>query len=143
MSDAKKGTFVVDNVARTALNGILGKSIEERSEYGAMIYLLNGRYAATLPRTQGDPNRVNVGQNEPNCGCPRGSKPVAYYHTHPTFSIGGMTGDYNHFSPEDIDVVTDHDLEAAYLGTLDGSFLRYDAKTGKTTVLSGRLKNTT
>jgi len=142
MGDAKYQSLVVDEVARTALNAVLARSIEEKSEYGAMIYLLKGRCAATLVRTQGDPTTVNVGQNEENCGCPPGSTPVAYYHTHPTYSVAGMTGDYNHFSPEDIDVVTDHNLEAAYLGTLDGSFIKYDAKLGRPIVLSGRLKNT-
>ena len=65
----------VETTARAALNKILKLSIERRKEYGAMICLQAGKY---------------VGQHEDNRGCPPGSKPVAYYHTHP---LGRDRGD--------------------------------------------------
>jgi hypothetical protein len=135
-------TLQMDQAARDALNKILAKSIEERKEYGGMIYLLHGLCVAMPPLTQGDPTRVNVGQDLPNCGCPSGAKPVAYYHTHPTFSIAGMRADYNVFDDDDKDVALDHNLEAGYAGTLDGTFLKFDTKTGKVSPLLPKLKNT-
>src|SRR5438105_227943 len=119
----------IENVAREALNNILGQSIRERKEYGGMIYSLAGKYHANPPRTQGYGNTVNVGQYEPNRGCPQGATPVAYYHTHPNFSAGGIPMQYNEFSPEDIALAKELSLDA-YLGTLDGSFFLYDPLVG-------------
>ena len=100
-----------------------------------------GKYVALKARTQDEPNKVDVGQNEENCGCPPGATPVAYYHTHPLYSQAGMKADYNEFSDEDIGVANDHKIDA-YVGTLDGSFLKYDYKLGKPALrLRGRLKN--
>ena len=62
--------LAIENVAKKALNGILEKSITERCEYGGMIYMLDGKYHANDRRTQGYGNTVNVGQYEPNRGCP-------------------------------------------------------------------------
>ena len=62
---------------------VLACSISRRKEYGAMICRKAGKYVALKARTQDEPNKVAVGQNEENCGCPRGATPVAYYHTHP------------------------------------------------------------
>ena len=87
-----------------------------------MICRKAGKYVALKARTQDEPNKVAVGQNEENCGCPRGATPVAYYHTHPLYSQAGMKADYNEFSDED--------------------FLKYDSKLGKPALrLRGRLKN--
>jgi len=133
----------MDQVARQAFNQILPKSIEERKEYGGMIYEKKGFCVAMPPRTQGNPTTVDVGQHKPNCGCPPGTKPVAYFHTHPTYSVGGIKADYNVFDDPDKDVVIDHGLEAGYAGTLDGTFLKFDRKSGKVTTLQPRLKNTT
>lgn len=141
MGGRKASSIGLDHVARQALNEILATSIEERKEYGGMICMEGARYKAMPPRTQGDPTVVNVGQFEPNCGCPEGSIPVAYYHTHPTYSVAGMKGTYNDFSDDDKDVARDHDLDAAYLGSLDGSFLKFDRHEDKTIRLPGRLKN--
>jgi hypothetical protein len=136
-------SYQMDHAARRALNRILGKSIEERKEYGGMIYEQHGLYQAMPPRTQGNPTTVNVGQDLPNCGCPPGTTPVAYYHTHPTYSVAGVKADYNVFDDDDKDVAIDHDLIAAYAGTLDGSFLKFDCKSKKITTLQPGLKNTT
>jgi hypothetical protein len=130
-----------DEAARKALNKILKCSIKWRKEYGAMICRKAGKYVALQWRTQNEPNKVDVGQNEENCGCPPGSTPVAYYHTHPLYSQAGMKARYNEFSDEDIDVANGHSIDA-YVGTLDGSFLKYDYKLGKPALrLRGRLKN--
>lgn len=138
-------------VARTALNDILATSIRRRVEYGGMIYLQNGRFFATPARTQDEPARVDVGTDEPNLGCPEGTTPVAYYHTHPTYSVAGFKGDYANFSEgrDKQDSDSDADLPLArakkidaYLGTLDGSFLYFDYRLNKVLRLKGRLKNT-
>ena len=51
-----------------------------------------------------------------------------------------MKASYNKFSDEDIDVAKEHNI-VAYVGTLDGSFLKYDYKLGKPALrLRGRLK---
>jgi len=130
-----------EEAARKALNKILKCSINRRKEYGAMICLKAGKWVALKWRTQDEPNKVDVGQNEENCGCPPGATPVAYYHTHPLYSQAGMKASYNEFSDEDIAVATDHNI-ASYVGTLDGSFLKYDYKLGKPALrLRGRLRN--
>lgn len=130
----------IEKVARKALNGILSKSIVERKEYGGMIYKLANGYAATEARTQGYGNTVNIGQYEPNRSCPEGSSPVAYYHTHPNFSAGGIPMKYNEFSPEDKDLAKDLKLDA-YLGTLDGSFFIYEPLADKVSKIPGSLHN--
>jgi len=132
----------IERVARKVLNNILEKSITERSEYGGMIFLQDGHYHANEPRTQGYGNTVNVGQYEPNKGCPEGSKPVAYYHTHPNASAGDIEMKYNEYSDEDKNLARDLNLDA-YLGTLDGSFFMYDPLTDKVAKIPGPpLKNT-
>jgi hypothetical protein len=142
MKPKKYDLLQLEEIARTALNRILAKSIEEKKEYGGMIYASNGRCSAMPPRTQGLPTTVNVGQREPNCSCPPGTTPVAYYHTHPTYSVGGLKFDYNLLDDDDKNVAKDYSLDAAFLGTLDGSFFKYDCQQDKTIPLQGRLKNT-
>ncbi len=132
----------MDQVARQALNNILATSIQLRSEYGGMIYEKGGTCYAMPPRTQGNPTTVDVGVHSPNHGCPPGTTPVAYYHTHPTYSVAGMKASYNEFDQDDKDVVLDNDLLAGYAGTLDGTFLKFDRATGKVTPLPPKLKNT-
>ncbi len=129
-----------EEAARKALNKTLKLSIERRKEYGAMICLKAGKYVAFKARTQDEPNTVDVGQHEDNCGCPPGSTPVAYYHTHPLYSQASLSASYNEFSDEDKDVAKDHSIDA-YVGTLDGSFLKYDRKADKVLRLRGKLKN--
>ena len=132
----------LDEVARRALNQILVESIEHKIEYGGMICKSGSDYIALEPRTQHDPASVDVGQHQANAGCPPDTKPVAIYHTHPSYSVAGMKADYNAFSENDVDIPTELGLEAIYAGTLDGSFLKYDTKTGKARRLEGKLKNT-
>ncbi|MHB1057029.1 MAG: DUF4329 domain-containing protein [Rhodanobacter sp.] len=140
--NSSRGFSTPAEVARDVLNWILETSINSRDEYGGIIYLQAGRYHATPPRTQGYGNTVDVGQREPNMGCPAGTIPVAYYHTHPNYVVSrNLTADYNHFSDEDKDVARNSALDA-YLGTLDGSFFKYDRATDQAIRLKGKLKNT-
>jgi hypothetical protein len=141
----KKTTYPIqptlEQVARSAINSCLSTSISRRKEYGGMIYLESGRYVAKPAETQDEPATVNVGQDQLNCGCPENTKPVAYYHTHPIYSIAGFKGIYNEFSDEDKDVAKKYEIYA-FVGTLDGSFLLYDWKADRVLRLGGRLKNT-
>jgi len=91
-----------EEVARRALNKVLADSVTWRIEYGAMICCKAGKYVALKARTQHEPNKVDVGQDEDNCGCPPGWTPVAYYHTHPLYSQAGMKAEYNEFSDADV-----------------------------------------
>lgn len=134
--------LLIDNVAREALNKVLGKSIVERSEYGGMIYLQDGKYAYTNARTQGFGNTVNVGHREENRSCPEGSKAVGYYHTHPNFQAGKIPMEYNKYSEEDIALAEELGL-LAYMGSLDGTFWVYDPKVKKPIKIHGKLVNTT
>lgn len=127
--------------ARIALNSILATSISQRAEYGGMIYSERGEFAATTPRTQGYGNTVDVGLREENKGCPKGTTPVAYYHTHPNVSVGSLPMAYNEFRDDDVAITQDHCIDG-YLGTIDGSFFKFDFKSKKLARLPGRLKNT-
>ena len=142
MGSDKISHVAVDNAARDALNGILAKSIEEMAEYGGMIYLQAGAPIAKSPVTQGYPNKVDMGQDKPNCGCPFGTTPIAYYHTHPVVEKAGFHFEYNEFDNEDKAVAIDHDLDAGYLGSVDGSFIKFDRKQNRVFKLPGRMKNT-
>jgi hypothetical protein len=143
----------MERVAREELDKILAKSIEKKWEYGAVICAKPDGTCMSMPaRTDQLPNTVNVGNREENGSCPAGWKPVAYWHTHPTYSVGGFLGKYNEISPEDkeIAVLERNDANGlmedrvldAFVGTLDGSFLKWTAKTGETKKLNGQLKNT-
>ena len=134
--------LLMDNCARAALNKILGTSIVERSEYGGMIFLQDGKYDFTPARTQGYGNTVNVGQWEENRSCPEGSTPVAYYHTHPNIKAGGFSMEYNKYSEEDTSLADELGL-VAYMGSLDGTFWVYDPKVKKPVKIRGKLVNTT
>jgi hypothetical protein len=130
-----------DKVAWDVLESILVTSIGQRAEYGGMIYMLRGNYHATDPVTQCEPNKVDVGLYKPNKGCPENSIPVAYYHTHPILQYAGMHAEYSTFSKdEDLELARSNKIDA-YLGTLDGRFLKYDYKINKILPL-GRLNNT-
>lgn len=139
MSETKRFKTAQD-AAWAALNSILCESIEKRIEYGGVIYRSQGTYAATAPRTQGYGNTVDVGLREENKGCPKHTTPVAFFHTHPNVSVGGLTMEYNKFKDDDVDVAKDYQIDG-YLGTVDGSFFWYSLKMEKPIRLSRRLKN--
>jgi hypothetical protein len=132
----------LDAVAFAALNAILVTSINSIKEWGGMLYVKNGKCVAMEAVSQAEPNKVDVGQDKENCSCPPGTTPVAYYHTHPVYQIAGFKGDYNKMSDEDKAVAKDHTLDAAYLGTVDGSFFKYIVEKDTTIKFKDRLKNT-
>ncbi|AKJ31859.1 DUF4329 domain-containing protein [Caldimonas brevitalea] len=141
----KQGS-TAEAAARKALNAILPLSVAQAKEYGGVIYTVKGRFYALPPRTQCEPDKVDTGRHEVNHSAPDGSRAVAVYHTHPSASIAGDNTDYNKFSPSDERLgrgngVVEGDGLDDYLGTVDGSFFRFEAKTGRTLRLQGKLDN--
>ncbi|MDN4590982.1 hypothetical protein DBA29_21095 [Xenophilus aerolatus] len=130
----------LDEAAFAVLDKILVTSVNSRIEYGGMLYSLGGLIYAQDPVTQYERTTVNVGHRAPNCGCPPGSIPMAYYHTHPIYSIGKLKGEYNVFSDDDIEVAKSVSIDA-YVGTLDGTFLHYDRVKDKVFTMARRLRN--
>ena len=128
-----------EDAARNMLNAYLKESIYRRVEYGGMIYRKGSLYHATGPR-EGTGASVDVGHRETNKGCPPGTTPAAYWHTHPNYDAAGMTAEYWEFSDADKQVAKDADVDA-YVGTLAGDFMRYDRKLDKVLPLKGKLDN--
>jgi hypothetical protein len=54
--------------------------------------------------------------------------------------VAGLKANYEEFSDDDMDVARDHHIHA-FVGTLAGTFLKYDYQTDKVTLLLGRLNN--
>lgn len=132
-----------DEVARQKLNEINPISIAVDEEYGGVIYRddRSGAYSATGPRTSGEKHTVDVGLREPNKGCPAGTTPVAYYHTHGKLSdplAGGLRFNDEDLIADDIEVAKQHEIDA-YLATPSGRFLKYEYATGQTVQLSGTI----
>lgn len=133
----------VEALARQLLNRVLPLSVNGRpTEYGGVIYR-NGttRELAGTGPFHNPGNSVDVHQNEPNMGCPDGTVPVAWYHTHPLASFGELHVAATEFIDNDKATSDDHKIPG-YLGVYDGSFWRYDPSTQALQRLNGRLKNT-
>lgn len=128
----------IEVLAYRMLQSVFDKSMVDQIEYGGVIYeKKGGGFGNTGPYRGVSANEVDVGQDRQNQGCPVGTKPVAWFHTHPT---------YKHVSVENGQViVTDNawdefigtDLEISnryllfgYLATPDRRFWRYDPPTG-------------
>ena len=131
-----------DAIARQKLNEINPLSIATDWEYGGVIYRdEKGAYGATGPRTSEEKHTVDVGLYEKNKGCPEGTTPVAYYHTHGKLSDpldGGLRFNDEELIADDVDIARAHEIDA-YLATPSGKFLKYDHQTGQTTRLSGTI----
>ena len=135
----------LEQAARRLLAAVLPQSIAEKREYGAVICSNNRtqELSATKLRTSThSDNQVDVGLSEPNCGCPEGWSPVAYYHTHPLDKIDAGDGivlhasqDFSH--PEDKRIANNAQL-VAFLGSHDGKFRRYVPPQSPTVVVDGR-----
>jgi hypothetical protein len=69
-------------VASRASEAVWQKSFNSKTEYGGAIWAKGDRYGFTN-RPSGEEASVNIGQNDTNCGCPEGTMPVGYWHTHP------------------------------------------------------------
>jgi hypothetical protein len=120
----------LDEFARDQLQAVLPASIVSGFESGAVICRAfgSGALSATPVRTGKVKHTVSVGTDLPNCGCPAGTTPVAYFHTHPSAAgtsatQGGTVA--KSFSDDDLDVAKDYGL-IAYVATRDGSMWRYD-----------------
>lgn len=127
----------LENFARTKLTEILPVSINEKVEYGAVIYKHNQSKklgATKLCKSTESDNKVDVGLSKPNCGCPADTKPIAFYHTHPFLKVGELHMEQDFSTPEDKRLANDNRL-IGFLGSADGGFRCYlPAKLPTTTV---------
>ena len=121
----------LDEFARDQLQIVLPPSIASGFEKGAVICrdLASGKLSSTKVNTGTVKHTVTVGTALPNCGCPDGTTPVAYYHTHPSKAgeVANTPGATvaTGFSDDDLDVAKDYGL-IAYVAGRDGSMWRYD-----------------
>ncbi|MBR0672646.1 DUF4329 domain-containing protein [Neoroseomonas soli] len=124
----------LDETARDELAKVLPGSIKSELEKGAVL-CRDDRTQQIFPtplRTGEAKHSVDVGLREPNCGCPSGSTPLAYYHTHPSppGEVAGSDGLMHvaeGFSDEDLDV-SDQFGVVGYVGQRDGTMLAYVPK---------------
>lgn len=133
--------IALERKARALLSVALPLSISDKIEYGAVICRddRTGALSETERRASAESdNQVDVGQYLPNCGCPAGTTPVAYYHTHPFDRVAGgtMRADPN-FSTPDMQIANDYQL-VAFLGSRDGLFRRYDPPERPTQIIDGK-----
>lgn len=125
----------IEKAARAVLKGVLKQSIDDRREFGGVIYRDNntGKVGWTGPFRGYASGRVDVQQDAENRGCPAGTTPVAWYHTHPVkefYNIqNGMLitlhAEWDKFIGGDEDLSNNWGL-TGYVATFDGRFWRYD-----------------
>jgi hypothetical protein len=110
----------------------LPKSVKEEREYGGVFYrnMRSGVIRQTGPfqGLRGE-NSVDIGTDKENLGCPSGTVPVAWYHTHPFDEVGGLHFEAKAFIDHDKTISDDNDIPG-FLGVFDGSFWRYDPAPG-------------
>lgn len=116
-------------LARAQLNVDLPRSLRDQCEYGGVFYRVSRTGAIehtgsfTGPAQKGT---VDIGHNKPNMGCPAGSVPVAWYHTHPfVLNSQGMAYASKEFIVGDKSI-SDGQRIPGYVGVYDGTFWRYD-----------------
>lgn len=109
----------VAQAAKKAATAIWKKSHAEQHEYGGILYQDGrGKVSSTEARTSSEKTSVDVGQEQTNAGCPAGTMPVGYWHTH-ALELDPLTheprkkldGDAA-FSQADIDTGHDYQLAA-------------------------------
>ncbi len=135
--------ILAEEKAIALLNEHLGKSIEEAVEYGGVLYIEGSECHTTGPfhGDRAEPT-VKIHQYDPNCGCPTGTKPIGYWHTHPRLSGAGQALVWDHFEGPDVDIAVDYSLHG-YIGAVDGRLIWYDWTEKKEHTLNGVLRNTT
>jgi len=110
----------------------LPKSVHEEREYGGVFYRnsRSGMIKQTGP-FQGarHENSVDIGTDKANLGCPPGTVPVAWYHTHPFDEAAGLHFEAKEFIDHD-KAISDDNRIPGFLGVFDGSFWRYDPAPG-------------
>jgi hypothetical protein len=74
-------------------------------------------------------------------GCPEGTVPVGWYHTHPYDKKNGWTYEAKAFIDGDA-FISDNNNVPGFLGVFDGTFWRYDPppEAGAPVVLDGPIK---
>lgn len=130
----------IENAARSLLKGVLKQSVDDRREYGGVIYRegASGKIGSTGPFRGYASGRVDVHQDDENRGCPAGTTPVAWYHTHPVeefYSLqnGVLTtlhAEWDKFIGGDEDLSINWNL-IGYVATFDSRFWRYDPPASK------------
>lgn len=141
----------VEEAARTFLNDVLPQSCNGTpTEYGGIIHVdkVTGAIGQKGPLHEPG-NSVSIRQWEPNMGCPDGTTPMAWYHTHPHYPQPkkGLSYAYREFIGNDKNISDDYEL-TGYLGVVDGSFWRYDPPSrgggpkGSFVRLNGKLNTT-
>jgi hypothetical protein len=119
----------VEEAARQFLNEVLPQSCNGTpTEYGGIIWINKATGEIGQKGPMHEPgNSVSIRQWEPNRGCPDGTTPMAWYHTHPHYPQPkkGRTYAYREFKDNDKNISDDYEL-TGYLGVVDGSFWRYD-----------------
>ena len=83
-------------------------------------------------------DNVKIKADEPNMGCPEGSVPVAWYHTHPYDKKGEWSYEAKAFIGGD-EFISNNNNIPGYVGVFDGTFWRYDPppEAGAPIVLDG------
>jgi hypothetical protein len=124
----------IEEAARKLLKGILKESVAKEREYGGVIHRheRTGKIAWTGPVPGFSAVGVDVGQNKKNLGCPEGTKPVAWYHTHPVKEfyqvvnneVIKMTAHWDEFIDGDKALSDNHSLPG-YVATFDGRLWLY------------------
>jgi hypothetical protein len=130
----------LEDFAYKLLNDVLAKSISavpRPAEYGGVIYLNEtSKQLGSMGPFIGPPGgyTVDIHWTDENMGCPLGTTPKAWYHTHPSATFGEL-----HFLAKEF---VDHDKEISdekqvpgFLGVYDGTFWRYDPPPYEATVL--------
>ncbi len=125
----------VENAARALLKGVLKQSIDDRREFGGVIYRFDStaKIGWTGPFRGYASGRVDVRQDEENRGCPAGTAPVAWYHTHPVKEFYNlhngelitMHAEWDKFIGGDEELSINWSL-IGYVATFDRRFWRYD-----------------
>jgi hypothetical protein len=141
----------VEDAARAFLNEVLPQSCNGTpTEYGGIIWVRGATGEVGQKGPLHEPgNSVSIRQWEPNMGCPDGTTPMAWYHTHPHYPRPekGLTYAYKDFIGNDKNISDDYRI-TGYLGVIDGSFWRYDPPSrgggpkGSFVRLNGKLKTT-
>lgn len=136
---ATRAGMTVEAYARQILAPLITKSVDDKREYGGVIYryVSSGDLGSTGPFKGDSPIHVDVRvwapkgktQKEWNVGCPKGSEPVAWYHTHPVKVVmtrdGLMHADWDKFEGGD-KLISDSFLLTGYVATMDRQLWRYD-----------------
>ncbi|MGA2710294.1 MAG: DUF4329 domain-containing protein [Steroidobacteraceae bacterium] len=131
----------LEDFAFELLNQVLAKSISNvprPAEYGGVIYLNEtSRQLGSMGPFKGPPGEytVDIHWRDPNMGCPVGTKPKGWYHTHPSARFGEFHFLAKAFVDNDKDI-SDEEQIPGFLGVYDGTFWRYDPPPYEPTVLT-------